>query len=226
MKINQVCVVCLKEGKVGADIKQLVDVTSSRVYPLRCAYGHETLVYLSEFKFQILFEVGLNAIKDGYYREAVSSFTAALERFYEHFIKTVLFRKDGSEQLAKCWKLVSNQSERQLGAFIFLYLSEVGELPEVLSSDDSGFRNRVIHKGEIPTKAQALEFGQTIANLIVPKFAHLLDNYWDESCDMLFSEDQEIRKEDMGKPSSSRNITAFLSTKNQAETVEDYVSRL
>ncbi|WP_214516260.1 hypothetical protein, partial [Aliivibrio fischeri] len=126
MKINHACVVCLDEGKAMADTMQLVDVIDSRVYPLKCADGHETLVFLSEYKFQVLFEVGLNAIKDGYYREAVSSFAAALERFYEHFIKTVLFRKEGSEQLENCWKMVSNQSERQLGAFIFLYLSEIG----------------------------------------------------------------------------------------------------
>ncbi|TQP95438.1 hypothetical protein FLL78_18950 [Vibrio cholerae] len=226
MKINHTCIVCVGERKSMADATKLVSVTDSRAYPLECKFGHQTIVFLSDFKFQILFEIGLHAIKDGYYREAVSSFSAALERFYEHFTKTVLFRKEGADYLDKCWKLVSNQSERQLGAFIFLYLSEVGELPTILKSEDSGFRNSVIHKGKIPTKQEAITFGQKVSDLIMPKFEILLDNYWDQSLDMLFSQDLDLDPEHYGKPASSRDINAFLSTITKEKSVAEYVEEL
>ena len=40
---------------------------------------------MNNLKFELLFELGINALIDGYPREAVSSFASALERFYEFF---------------------------------------------------------------------------------------------------------------------------------------------
>lgn len=67
----------------------------------------------------MLSQIGANAIIDGYYREAVSSFSASLERFYE-FSVHVLMRHFGknSQQFKSAWRPISNQSERQLGAFV------------------------------------------------------------------------------------------------------------
>ncbi len=50
----------------------------------------------------------------------ISSFTSSLERFYEFCIK--VFCENNSmndDTYNKVWKQVSNQSERQLGAFYF-----------------------------------------------------------------------------------------------------------
>lgn len=226
MKINLVCGVCLFNKTPHYQCSKLIDVSDSRAYPFTCDAGHDTIVFLSDFKFQILFEIGVNAIVDGYYRESVSSFTSALERFYEHFIKTVLYRKDGSEHLGACWKKVSNQSERQLGAFIFLYLNELGELPEILSQSNTTFRNEVVHKGKIPTKEKAIGYGDAITKLILPVYKKLVDNYWDETCDLLFSADSEIKPEHQGRPTFSQNITAYLSNPDQTMNFEDYIKSL
>lgn len=52
-----------------------------------CQKGHKNFVILQEERFETLFQIGANAIIDGYYREAVNSFTTSLERFYEFSIK-------------------------------------------------------------------------------------------------------------------------------------------
>lgn len=52
-------------------------------------------------------------------------------------------------------------------------MSEFGELSELLSSKDAGFRNSVIHKGKIPTKEESLEYGNTVLAIIRPKIAQL-----------------------------------------------------
>ncbi|HHF3271850.1 TPA: hypothetical protein ACPJ2V_004637 [Vibrio diabolicus] len=121
---------------------------------------------LNAAKYEILYDLGMNALGDGYTRESVSSFASALERFYEFFIKFQMVNTGITSELAdQAWKTVSNQSERQLGAFTYLYLSSLGELPPELSSNDRGFRNKVIHKGYIPSVDEAIGFGRLFTTI-------------------------------------------------------------
>jgi hypothetical protein len=62
-------------------------------YEFTCPEGHTNVSSLQEQKFELLFEIGAFAIRDGYYREAVTSFASSLERFYEFFIKAALYEK-------------------------------------------------------------------------------------------------------------------------------------
>ena len=59
-------------------------------YEVRCQAGHLNTVFLDNVKFELLFEMGLNALIDGYPREAVSSFASSLERFYEFYWNVVM----------------------------------------------------------------------------------------------------------------------------------------
>ncbi|MCK4830988.1 hypothetical protein KA005_85550, partial [bacterium] len=100
-------------------------------YEICCSRGHKSVTVLQQQKFEVLFDIGANAIIDGYYREAISSFTSSLERFYEFCIKVFCEKRKISEDVyTNTWKQMSNQSERQLGAFLFLWANEFGETPE------------------------------------------------------------------------------------------------
>lgn len=115
----------------------------------------------------MLFDIAVNAISDGYMREAVASFAASLERFYEFFIKYHIHSLGIDESiLFDTWKEVSNQSERQLGAFTFLFLAKYNEKAQTLDSNTVGFRNSVIHKGYIPSEADAIDFGNKVYSVI------------------------------------------------------------
>lgn len=144
------------------------EVNNTGVYEVNCSKGHRSKTIIDNIDFEILFEYSINAIADGYYREAVSSITSSLERYFEFFIKTVL-RASQIEfaVIDKTWKNVSNQSERQLGAYIMLYSQTFGEEPLLLSSNkEVSFRNSVIHKGYIPTKEEATDFGNSALQII------------------------------------------------------------
>ena len=39
-------------------------------------------------KFELLYDLAINALADGYLREAVASATSAMERYFEFFVKT------------------------------------------------------------------------------------------------------------------------------------------
>jgi len=139
------------------------------LYVLECEKGHITYTQLQEQKFQVLFELGAYAIADGYYRDAVASFTASLERFYEFFIKANLYEKKfNDKQISEFWKQISNSSIKQAGSFSHAYFHTFGENPPQLSNRKTEFRNEVIHKGIIPTRQQAIDYGEVIIDLISP----------------------------------------------------------
>lgn len=146
-----------------------INVRDDGIYEATCPEGHTTYTLLQQLLFEILFDIGAYAITDGYYREAVSSFTASLERFYEFYAKVISLKYGVSDESHESsWKHVSKQSERQLGAYIFLYTLENKTSPELLSNKSIEFRNNVIHKGKIPSKDEAIKYGNSILNLVNP----------------------------------------------------------
>lgn len=137
-------------------------------YQVVCEKGHESIVILDNLKFELLYEMGLNALIDGYPREAVSSFVASLERFYEFYWRVAMKNaKVSNEETEATWKPISKQSERQLGAYVSASLMLTKSAPILLKQNKEVlFRNNVIHNGYIPTKDEAISFGNSVMKLI------------------------------------------------------------
>ncbi|WP_162549660.1 hypothetical protein [Hymenobacter nivis] len=189
MKLAIPCTSCfflLPDGQRGLNSPQptsLRELGNTSLYDITCDRGHQQRGWLTNHKFEILFESGINALKDEYYREAVTSFAVALERFYEFSI--ILFLMDnffderqvqrGPDTLpkfGKFWNGTLKQSERQIGAFCSLYINEFGQIP--LLFDESELRNKVIHAGYIPSCKQALDFGEGV-NKSIKEFCKKYD---------------------------------------------------
>jgi hypothetical protein len=169
MRLPIICAQCMREDLASARPFMTMEWHDDGRYEATCSKGHKSITVLQEQKFELLFDIGAYALADGYYREAVSSFASSLERFYEFFITAVLLEKGvGGDMIQQTWKHVANLSERQLGAFIFLHLSELYKCPPVLGPKSVNFRNAVIHKGKIPSRAEALKYGQEILDLVRP----------------------------------------------------------
>lgn len=180
---------CSAQRQIGHEGQQLVFsadqielmyavVRSDGRYEFTCSIGHQNVTILQQQDFEVLFDVGAHAVIDGYYREAVSSFTAALERFYEFYIKVVcLFKGLNYDHIDASWKHMSAQSERQLGAFVFLYTIEKKEVPLMLTDRERELRNNVIHKGYIPTEEEVVRYGERILELVRPILRDLKANY-------------------------------------------------
>jgi hypothetical protein len=176
----------------------LVEHQDSGLYHLTCSSGHRTTVWLQNPKFELLFDSGGLALLDGHSREAVSSIAAALERFMEFYVRIVAlkhlagqepfeeaikrFSANQYEPFEETWKRVAKQSERQLGAFLFIYLLENGKPPLFIDEykmqsygkkDNKHFRNAVIHEGYTPFQDQVLEYGEQIFQFICTILAEL-----------------------------------------------------
>jgi hypothetical protein len=122
MKIPFLCPNCvnLESSKLMPNDFAMIDIRDDGLYEFTCSNGHKVITILQEQPFEMQFELGVSAIIDGYYREAVSSFTSSLERFYEFFINLICLSRDlDKELIIKTFKLVANNSERELGAFPF-----------------------------------------------------------------------------------------------------------
>ena len=177
MKILVTCMQCAMEN-IHNIPRVHVDVRDDSVYEFVCSKGHKVVVTVQEQRFEILFDIGANAIVDGYYREAVSSFASSLERFYEFYIRAALAQNAITEAVSdSSWRLVKKQSERQLGAFIFLYTLLNLRSPTVLSETKTAFRNSVIHEGKIPTRDEAVEFGQAVLDIVRPLLLEAKQNF-------------------------------------------------
>ncbi|MFC4427727.1 hypothetical protein [Deinococcus navajonensis] len=164
------CPVCGFENRVEFADSSIHDVTCS-------SCGKPYCLFVRKQKFEVLFDLGTRALMDGYAREAVASFAAALERFFEFYVRAyALERSAGTEQsfdqaaasLDATWRHVASQSERQLGMFALAYLLREGREPDFLSAKALGadFRNRVIHRGLLPPRADVEAYAARIFALI------------------------------------------------------------
>ncbi|ACO45247.1 hypothetical protein DEDE109153_10015 [Deinococcus deserti] len=164
------CPVCRHENRV--------EFADASIHDLQCtACGAAYCLFVRKQKFEVLFDLGTRALMDGYAREAVASFAAALERFFEFYIRAfVLEQASGKDEefdvavnrLDTTWRHVVSQSERQIGMFALAYLLREGQEPDFLTGKALGadFRNRVIHRGYLPRRAEVDEYAARIFALI------------------------------------------------------------
>ena len=174
MKAIAGCVTCMKEASkilVSSGVPTTVhffsaEMADNGVVYITCDKGHKTAGVFLGRKHQFLFESGCRALLDDYTNEAVSSFSAALERTYEFFIR-VAYRKLGlsTTLLDTTWKSIKAQSERQFGAFVILYPIIAGE-PFELPAAIPELRNKVIHRGYIARVEEVLKYAKDIFSLI------------------------------------------------------------
>lgn len=162
-----ICSECIPQKTGMLPTLHQTEVNDDGHYVHTCMYGHTTFVVTQQQKFEILFENGAHAIIDGYYRESILSFAASIERFNEYVIRLISRAHENDKvTFDETWKMISSQSERQLGAYVFLYLNSFHESPQLMSQKHISLRNNVAHKGYIPTKAEAMQYGQAALNII------------------------------------------------------------
>lgn len=145
-----------------------------------CSRGHKSSIILQSPKFEILLDSAANAILEGYTLEGCATLYAAYERLIEFAIKVMCIKGALEEALiSNIFKEVSVQSERQIGAFIFLYALNFSETYRP-KRDIIEFRNKCIHKGYIPTKEETFDFADKIYCEISSIYKKLEDNFPEE----------------------------------------------
>jgi hypothetical protein len=117
------------------------------------------------------------ALLDGYNNESVSSWSTALERAQEFWLR-VVFRARHADLVAfeTAWRDVASQSERQFGAFHLLYVLETGTVLK-LHDDVRRIRNSAVHRGRIIEEGEAIRFADLVFERIRLIENHLRNAY-------------------------------------------------
>lgn len=148
----------------------------------KCPAGHDVRGVVQNPKRELLFELGMRALHDGYYREAVMNMASALESTYLTFARVVVRHLVGCpapddeagldaarERTAGLEKWL-NRSEPQHGAFILAYTVLTGDPPDwrgKKTEKQVNRRNEVVHAGYIPTQAEARTYAEFAFDLIL-----------------------------------------------------------
>ncbi|MFT3910284.1 MAG: hypothetical protein QM737_12715 [Ferruginibacter sp.] len=153
------------DGVVPETKHRRVEIQDDLTLRFECEKNHKAIIQLEQEKFEVLFEFATMALIDGYTKEAVSTYSSALERFIEFYILTIfMVKKKTKHDFDRLWKTMVKQSERQLGTYLTLVTLE-GHT-NLWDSERSGFRNLVIHQGLIPTYNKAIDYGNYVLKFI------------------------------------------------------------
>lgn len=168
MNFRAPCAVCAKQKLDVKDLNWCVgELDDNGVAYLTCNKAHESAFVFEAKRHEVLLRSGGKALLAGFSSEAISSLSSALERAYEFYIRVICSNRGIEvEPFEVAWKSVGAQSERQLGAFTFLYLLDTGahlaldpKIPET--------RNRIVHHGRIARTKDAMEFGERVYSRIL-----------------------------------------------------------
>ncbi len=222
------CTKCLFEGVENHNVTSH-EINDDGVYRYKCNRGHDIIQIMDNDKFQLLFDMGAMALIDGFHKDAVLSFHASLERFYEFFIRVMIVDKNICfDEFQKTWKLVKSQSERQLGAFYYLYLNEFKETPPVLNRKYIEFRNDVIHKGKIASREDVMKYSKGLYDYM-DKILKLLAIDYEESIFIDRINRRELLKQkysEKDEVETAASISMMLNISAKNKTFDDALKEL
>ncbi|EEA02781.1 conserved hypothetical protein [Burkholderia sp. H160] len=136
-------------------------------YRSECSRGHQQIVALRQQKFEILFELAAYAIRDGHYRQSVSSCTASLEAFHEFFLRAMAYQNGiKKERFDAAWKLLGISPQNRQEAYLLNYRNCCARPPVLLSPQQTAWKDSVMKKGKMPTREECVTFGQAVLHVL------------------------------------------------------------
>lgn len=170
MKTIAVCPDCAEEaaknGKQYEFNPILGELDDNGMIHVTCDRGHIGVVLYNSRRYEVLVKSAARAALDGYTNEVVAVMYTALERMYEFYIRVSSRAKGMPEAtVEEAWKNVATQSERQFGAFQFLYMLDQSRTFKI-DKRITETRNSVIHRGKIVREVEALEFSENVYSVI------------------------------------------------------------
>lgn len=192
MKHYSICFEC-SDLEPTNYVYSIGEVEADLIAVCTCPYGHKTVIRITHNLCDVLYSSAVLAYVKDCLSESVMSFAASLERSYEMFTKVTLYIEGLSyEQIDNFWKELSNQSERQYGAFCTQYLKSLKE-PWRIDSKMIEFRNKVVHKGYIASTEEVTNYANYITKSLYKILKHLNEKHLNESIDYYFHETKKTK---------------------------------
>jgi hypothetical protein len=162
MKIKNKCPDCNKDN--------LSEILGNKLlFTTKCPSGHEYNVLIKDDTLSaVLFDNACLAIHNDCYRAAVLDFQSSLEKLWEEHIRFHLITINSpNERINLLDNLMKKNSHIKEGAFYMLHTINNNDLRDKKFNEKrEEMRNNVFHKGYVPTKEDAIDFGQKTLMLI------------------------------------------------------------
>ncbi|WP_123648088.1 hypothetical protein [Lysobacter enzymogenes] len=200
-----------KQGKQPRFNPIVGELDDNGTIHVTCDKKHYGVVLYNSRRYEVLVKSAARAFLDGYTNEVVAVMSSALARAYEFYIRVSCRAKELSqESVDAAWKSVAAQSERQFGAFQFLYLQD-NQAPFMLDPLVTEIRNKVIHRGKIVREAEALNFAEKVFSAI----RHLDDTLQSKFAGHVKAEaEREIKFQEDNVPTGIEHVTLSATTVN------------
>lgn len=221
------CMECQKELGHPSFEPIIADYYEEASAFIECSRGHKSAILLQSQKFEVLLESAANALIEGYTLEAASSLSSAYERFFEFAINVFCkSSKIQKESIEETFKQVSKQSERQVGAFLFLHLLVFGT-SYTLNQKIPKQRNKIIHQGYIPTPDEVIKLGELIYGEIL-LISKLLSEKLANEMQQVVMDTLQVRNEripgEMPRATTTGTMFFSLASAERKETFQEALS--
>ncbi|KZS41906.1 hypothetical protein AWE51_00220 [Aquimarina aggregata] len=179
MKYKLICPICVPDPTKGvAAVTAEGDINNDFIAVCKCSKEHVSICFQEDYRFEFLYYSAIQSMVSGNLSESVLSFSAALERVFELFIKVNLINyKIPYEDIKKYWKELG-LSERQYGAFCTLYFM-IAKKEWRENGNMKNFRNKIVHKGYIATTKEVEKYASYIVDKINDVTVWLIENLRD-----------------------------------------------
>ncbi len=200
-----------KQGKQPRFNPIVGELDDNGTIHVTCDKKHYGVVLYDSRRYEVLIKSAARAFLDGYTNEVVAVMSSALERAYEFYIRVSCRAKElAQENVDATWKNVATQSERQFGAFQFMYLQD-NKMAFRLNPMVTEVRNKVIHRGKIVREAEALDFAENVFSVI----RHLDDTLQSKFPDYVKKEaEREIKVQEDNIPAGVKHVKLSATTVN------------
>lgn len=189
MKILIGCTQCMLGTTTNEEVEGavlLVTPSSTGHVTGKCSEGHELDVWVQNEWYELIFESACIALEEDFYLEAVGGFATSLECIYDCGVRVLALALNCDESAISQATKRTRLSERQYGAFHWLWLVATGKLARQIDEEKVGdktlraFHNDVVHSGYYPSESEARRYGELVFKFLKEVHSVLKEDYSEE----------------------------------------------
>ncbi len=166
MQIPLICPTCLKDEGRGV-VYAPAQVNEAGLFQANCEHGHTIKAVSERPNHEWLITAAAYAIGDGYHREAVLNFAAALESAFDFYVEASLLQANLEMEAVRELLRQNRQDQRRAGMVSVCYLRDTGKQFPYLQRKWIEFRNDIVHNGRWPTRETGLEYAAYICESVL-----------------------------------------------------------
>lgn len=166
MKLSIYCQQCHRD-ELTESFSVEVDEKFFQGQDITCPQGHDYFLYVNTPRYAFLFQQALESFRSNFYFECFHTLYSGFEFYKKEFVEVVVFEKLKKVDTVQTYCKTLNRSEQIDGAFKLAYIQQFGKEPPLLPDKMVTLRNKVTHRGTIPSEEDCILLGNAIFKIVI-----------------------------------------------------------